>query len=201
MFSRRRIVFTLILMPLLLVSCRVVWAQETSANNQQVDSEEEMLSKVEKDIQSLYQPVIWDETNLAPRLYKQLKTILQVYPNTLSRERIEEALAKVQELLATHDLYVARFYVSRAEHGDGGTKGAQARLRMITREFPNFSRMDEVFFLFGKVFLIEDRTEDAANSFWKLIYKYPYSSFVNQAFEQLNQMGYSAVGDCDNLKP
>ena len=201
MCSRRRITLILILMPLLLITSRVSWAQEVPADEQRLESDEEMLRKAEENVQMLVSKrILRNEGGVARKTEQQLKNILQLYPNTLLRDRVEENLVQVQEDLAKRALSVARFYQARYEHGEGGLKGAQNRLNEILKKYPKFSLMDEVLLRFGTLYLKSEQPEEAANCFWKLICKYPSSQYVSEAFEQLSKMGINMSEDCNNLR-
>ena len=203
MCSRRRITLILILTPLLLlIPSRVSWAQEVPADEQRLESDEEMLRKAEENVQLIISKRFFEKHRgvLAIKTEQLLKNILQLYPNTLLRDRVEENLFQVQEDLAMHELSVARFYQARYEHGEGGLKGAQNRLNEILKKYPKFSLMDEVLLRFGTLYLKSEQPEEAANCFWKLICKYPSSQYVSEAFEQLSKMGINTSEDCNNLR-
>lgn len=196
MFSHRRTVFTLILISLLLLTAsHASRAQETSEVNQQIESDEELLRKVELLTSKKF---VRDRSTVTIRAERQLKKFLELYPNTFLRDRVEENLFQVQELLGEHHLQIAYFYYNRR---CGKMLGARSRLRHITENYPKFSRMDEVLLLLGKVYLISDEPEDAANYFWELILKYPNSKYINEAFEQFGKVGFNAQDGCDNTKP
>lgn len=199
MSSHRRIVFTLILISFLMLTVRrVSWAQEARADNQQIESDWEMLRKAEEDVELLTsKQFVRDKQTMTIRAEQQLKKILQIYPQTTLRYRVEDNLAQVQEILGLNNFQIAQFYFKR-EHG---MKGAIGRLRQIIQKYERFSRMDEVLLLLGKAYLVEEQPEEAANSFWKLVCKYPTSKYTGEAFEQLNTIGFDASKGCDNLKP
>jgi TolA-binding protein len=197
MCSRRRIFLLLILIffPLLMLS-RTSLAQEVSADNQQIESEEELFKKAAENVRLATTKglIIDSELNAAQRAEQQLKKILELYPNTSLRNQIEDDLSQVQEILGLQDLQFANFYLNRGH----GMKGAESRLQKIIKEYPNFSRMDEVLLLLGKAYLIDERAEDAANYFWKLVCRFPTSKYTNKAFEQIYKIGFDASQGCDN---
>ncbi|MDT5122048.1 MAG: outer membrane protein assembly factor BamD [Acidobacteriota bacterium] len=203
MFSHRRIFLILILTPfLLLIPTHVSWAQEVPADEQRLESDEEMLRKAEENVQLIISKRFFEKHggDLARKTEQQLKDILQLYPNTPLRDRVEENLVRVQEELATHELSVARFYQARYEHGEGGLKGAQNRLNEILKKYPKFSLMDEVLLRFGTLYLKSEQPDEAANFFWKLVCKYPSSQYVSEALEQLSKIGINTSEDCNNLR-
>src|SRR5262245_27833559 len=58
---------------------------------------------------------------------RQLKEVLRRYPNTDQKELIEERMRDVQEILAMHELDIAKFNLERRQ----ATQGAQNRLEEI----------------------------------------------------------------------
>jgi outer membrane protein assembly factor BamD (BamD/ComL family) len=201
MFSHRRIVFRLIIISLLLLAAnRVAPAQEETKVNRQIESDAEMLGKVEEDVQLLTsEKFVGDRQVMAIRADRQLKKILQLYPDTPLRDHVKEALSQVEEILGLHDLQLAQFYFNLGR--GGAMEGAQSRLQQIIREYPNFSRMDEVLLLLGKVYLKDEQMEAAVNYFRKLVCQYPTSKNISEAFEQLNKIGFDASKGCDNSMP
>jgi outer membrane protein assembly factor BamD (BamD/ComL family) len=186
----------LVLVSLSLILNQVCWAQVAATRNPQLDSDVEMLKKAEEDIRLLDTQTDRKDINIARRVEKALKNILQLYPNTNLRAQIEEHLNHVQEILGVHNLLIAYFYFDR-----GQVKGVEARLLTVVREYPKFSRMDEVLLLLGKVYVKWEQPEDAANYLRRLVCNYSSSKYISAAFEQLNQIGINASGDCDKLKP
>jgi outer membrane protein assembly factor BamD (BamD/ComL family) len=194
MLSHRRIVFISIVIAFSFIPGHKTWAQEASANNQQVDSEEEMFGKAERYIQLLSTR---RDSEAVAGAEKLLEKILQLYPNTLRRVWVEENLLPLQEIRGTSDLRIAQFYYNK----DHGMKGAESRLQKIVQEYPGFLRMDEVLLLLGKVYLKAEQPEAAADYFWKLVCKYPAGKYTVKAFKQLNKIGFDASKGCDNSMP
>src|SRR4051812_11324151 len=105
MFSHRRNVFSLILISFMLLN--VSRAQEASEVNHQIESDWEMLDRVEADVQSLTSEAdvqllipkdsVRDRTTMAIKAEQGLKKILQLYPQTPLRDRVDDNLFRVQE--------------------------------------------------------------------------------------------------------
>ncbi|MFN2456014.1 MAG: outer membrane protein assembly factor BamD [Pyrinomonadaceae bacterium] len=130
---------------------------------------------------------------------QRLKALLQQFPNTSLRQAVELRLRETQENLAMHNLQVARFYIGRNEHGNGGLKGAQSRLNDIVKLYPNFSYLDEVLFRQGSLYLQEEEPDEAAKYFQQLARDYPKSEYAEKAREQLNIIG-APVPEPDPIK-
>ncbi|HMF58272.1 MAG TPA: outer membrane protein assembly factor BamD, partial [Pyrinomonadaceae bacterium] len=125
----------------------------------------------------------------ARKAEQRLKALLQQFPQTQLRPAVMEHLYQVQENLGMHNLQIARFYVGRQEHGRGGLKGAQDRLREILQKYTNFSYMDEVLMRLGSLYMEEEEPDEAAKYFQQLVRDYPNSEYVQKATEQLQLIG------------
>jgi outer membrane protein assembly factor BamD (BamD/ComL family) len=186
---------------------RVSRAQEASEVNRQFESDWEMLYRVEADVELLTSEAgvqllvpnvsVRNRTTMAIKAEQELKKILQLYPQTPLRDRVDDNLFQVQEFLGLHSLKIAQFYFDKGH----GMKGAESRLQHIIQQYPKFSRMDEALLLLGKAYLMDGQPEAAADYFWKLVCKYPSSRYAAKAFEQLNHIGFDASKGCDNLVP
>jgi outer membrane protein assembly factor BamD len=129
------------------------------------------------------------DTSRARKAEQRLKAILQQFPNTSLKETIQKYLFLVQENLGLHSLQVARFYQDRYEHGSGGLKGAQARLREIIDKYPNFSYMDEVLFREGWLYVQEEEPDEAVKYFTRVVRDFPNGDYVEKATEELKKIG------------
>ncbi len=135
----------------------------------------------------------------AKKAEQRLKVLTQQFPNTALKPEVSQRLNEVQENLAMHNLQIARFYVGRSEHGNGGLKGAQSRLDDIIKFYPNFSYMDEVLFRQGALYLQEEEPDEAAKYFQRIARDYPNSEYAEKASEQLNAIG-APVPEPDPIK-
>jgi hypothetical protein len=178
---------------ILLVLAGSVGAQTTSS---QSDSVADKLQHAEEVMSRLKLQKLRD-INLARQAARDLNEILQIDPKTSFRTQIEFDLDWVNEILGVHELLVAAFYMGRPH----ALRAADARLTDITRNYPKFSKMDEVFFRLGIVALKDDRPKDAAGYFKTLVCNYSRSEYLESALRELNLMGVSASEGCDKLKP
>lgn len=129
----------------------------------------------------------------------QLKVILQQFPKTTLRGDVQQRLDEVQENLAMHNLQIARFYRDRSDQNKGGLKGAQSRLLEITQKYPNFSYMDEVLFMLGTTYMLEEEPDEAAKYYQQIARDYSNGEYAEKAKEQLGVIG-APVPDPDPIK-
>jgi len=119
----------------------------------------------------------------------QLNELLRLYPDSPLRNQAEERLQTVNEMLGTHDLSIALFYLKHFEDGKTrGLKGAEGRLRHIVCEYPRFSQMNEVLLQLVKVYSVEEDGEEELQYLEQFIYKQPSVQDFKEACEELRQM-------------
>jgi outer membrane protein assembly factor BamD len=113
-----------------------------------------------------------------------------IYAQGPARGRIEPMRDEVKEIEAKHSLQVARYYLTRRK----AYEGARDRLQEIIDTYPEFSRMDEVFFLMGEAQLKLGKKEAAINFYNKLLELYPESEFAKKAREQVDKLKTGSEG-------
>jgi outer membrane protein assembly factor BamD len=116
---------------------------------------------------------------------RQLKETLRRYPNTDKKELLEERMSDVQEILAMHELKVARFNFELRQ----AIAGTQMRTEEILNKYPNFSRFDEALWLHAQAMAIQEDTETAGNDLTRLITNFPKSEYVEEAKKMLTKFG------------
>ena len=97
---------------------------------------------------------------------------------------IEAPRDAAMEIAAKHNLEVARWNVTKRK----AYEGARDRLQEIIDTYPDFSRMDEVFFLMGELHLKLDKVEKAGDYYSKLLKAYPDSEFAKKARLRLDEL-------------
>jgi len=156
-----------------------------------------MLKIAESDMRQMGLPD--RQTTNARKAEQRLKVLLQQFPDTPLRDAAERRLKEVQENLAMHNLQVARFYYSRNEHGNGGLRGAQSRLREIVEKYPYFTYMDEVLYRLGDLYVQEEEPDEAAKFYQQVVRDWPNSEYAEKAKDQLTKIG-AAIPDPDPIK-
>jgi outer membrane protein assembly factor BamD (BamD/ComL family) len=97
---------------------------------------------------------------------------------------IEPPRDAAMEIAAKHNLEVARWNVTKRK----AYEGARDRLQEIIDTYPDFSRMDEVVFLMGEVYLKLGKNEKAADFYNKLLKAYPDSEFAKKTRARLDEL-------------
>lgn len=97
---------------------------------------------------------------------------------------IEAPRDAAKEIAAKHNLEVARWNVTKRK----AYEGARDRLQEIIDTYPDFSRMDEVVFLMGEVYLKLGKSEQASDYYNKLLKDYPASEFAKKARTRLDEL-------------
>lgn len=97
---------------------------------------------------------------------------------------IEAPRDAAMEIAAKHNLEVARWNVTRRK----AYEGARDRLQEIIDTYPDFSRMDEVVFLMGEIYLKLGKPEKAGDFYNKLLKAYPESEFAKKTRARLDEL-------------
>ncbi len=93
----------------------------------------------------------------AYRAQRALRNFMLNYPNSPLRNQALELLRKVQEVLATRDYRIAKFYALQ-----GNYRAVQSRLRDVIAHYPLFSKGDRATELLAKSYLITSSRYAAA---------------------------------------
>jgi outer membrane protein assembly factor BamD len=99
---------------------------------------------------------------------KVFKRFLERFPDTKYTPKARKIYRKAVRRLARHELYVAKFYLSR-----GKPKGAILRLQHLIRKYPEAGFEPSVMLLLGKMYLKLKRIEKAVETFRGLMEKHP----------------------------
>lgn len=101
------------------------------------------------------------------------------------RGRAEALRDEQKEILAKHNLEVARYYFERRK----AYEGARDRLQEIIDTYPEFSRMDEVLYLMGEIHIKLGKQREASRYYKKLLEDYPESERAKKARARLRELG------------
>ncbi len=118
--------------------------------------------------------------------FKTLKMIdefLAQYPDSDFAPIAKQIRIDVQENLATGSMLIGQFYEDKENPA-----GAMQRYNEIVKEYPSFSKMDEVLFRLGNIQEKTNNPEEAAANFGKIISAYPFSKHADSAKTELKSL-------------
>jgi outer membrane protein assembly factor BamD len=113
----------------------------------------------------------------------EFKKVITNYPLSDEAKQSEEKIRDCEERLAEHVLAIGELYYKRKAF-----KASTGRLLEILTEYPNYSRMDKVYFILGDSYYKWRKTEESVPYFRKLITDYPQSKFSKKATERLEEI-------------
>jgi outer membrane protein assembly factor BamD (BamD/ComL family) len=117
---------------------------------------------------------------------RQLSEVVRLCNETPGVLQAEDHLRLVHEEMADHNLSIALFYLEKLNNGKGGKEGALSRLKTISERYPQYSRLDQVLFLLGKIKMNDGNLDEAASYYHRIIRAYPNSQYIGEASMQLS---------------
>jgi outer membrane protein assembly factor BamD len=124
----------------------------------------------------------------AMRAEEEYRSLIQEYPDSKLVPEAKQRLREVQEVLADREFGIGRFYYLRLAY-----PAAIARLKTLVDRYPLYSGADEALYLLGQAYegeinvvrkngrmnevtkgrMIDELTKDAAESYGRIITRYP----------------------------
>ena len=104
--------------------------------------------------------------------------------------RIEPPRDPIMETDAKHNLQVARWYLTKRK----AYQGALDRFQEIVETYPEFSRIDEVYYWMGEANAKLNKSDKAIEYYEIVVKKYPGSEFAKKAGEQVAKLKNGAAG-------
>jgi len=116
--------------------------------------------------------------------HASIRAFLNDYPNSEHAPQLAYMQSVVSGLLARHELYVARFYLSRDKF-----PAAVARIQYSLRSYPNSGLEPEGLVLLGEVYLKTKERKKAREVLELVLTRYPTSPFAVPAKNFLVRLG------------
>lgn len=120
-----------------------------------------------------------DQTKTLQAL-EEFKQVLTKYPTSEEAKDAQEKILECEERLAEHTFQIGLLYYKMKSY-----RAAVKRLAEILLNFPNFSRMDRVYFYLGDSFFRGQNYPNANSHFTKLVSDYPQSKLAKKAKKKL----------------
>ncbi len=113
----------------------------------------------------------------------EFKKVVTNYELSEEAKPAQEKILDCEERLAEHTLYIGEhYYKVRA------FKASVSRLTEILTGYPNFSKMDRVYFYLGDSYYKWKKVNQSIPYFTKLISDFPQSKFAEKAKERLEEI-------------
>ena len=129
-------------------------------------------------------PTYEREQRFTHEALRQLRRFIVDYPRDGLVPRAQRMAQQAIRLLAAHEMYVARFYLSRDY-----PLAAIGRLRTLITTYPTSGYEPEALLMLGESYLELKDQEQAKHAFQELSQRYPRSEFVAQARDHLARLG------------
>jgi len=120
-----------------------------------------------------------DQTNTFSAL-RGFEGVVQQYPGTPEAEEAKKRIAEARNTLATH-FYRIGYYNLKL----GAAEGAVARFKQVIDEYPEFKRMDALYYYTGRSYLALNGFELARSFFQRVITTFPSSKYAKKARKML----------------
>lgn len=116
----------------------------------------------------LMPPVYERELGTAESAYQALRLFLTSYPETIYSEELAVLYEEVMNRLADHELYVAEFYIDRDNYIAAGRRSSY-----LLTNYPEANAVPEALFLYARVMLETNDTEQASETLHRLAEEFP----------------------------
>jgi len=113
----------------------------------------------------------------------EFKKVVTSYPSSDEAKLAQEKIKDCEERLAEHIFGIGRFYYKR-----NAFKAAVSRLNDIVNSFPNYSKMDQVYFYLGDSYFKWNKIEQSIPYFTKLVSDFPKSKYSKKALKRLEEI-------------
>lgn len=114
---------------------------------------------------------------------EEFKKVLTNYPTSEEAKEAQEKILECEEKLAEHTFQIGQLYYKMRSY-----RAAVKRLAEILLSYPNFSKMDRVYFYLGDSFFKGKNYPNAISHFTKLVTDYPQSKFAKKAKKRLDKI-------------
>jgi len=119
----------------------------------------------------------------AEKAQAALQKFLKDFPDHVYGAIARNYLNQVQETLAQSDFSVGRFYFER-----GNPRGSNSRFKEIVDKYPNFSAMDETYWLLAQGLEKQENSDEAAIYLSRIAAGYPFSRHYEEARKRLEEL-------------
>ena len=113
----------------------------------------------------------------------EFQKVVTTYPLSDEAKLAQEKIKETEEKLAQHEVDIGQHY-----YRVSALIAAERRLTEILTNYPNYSKMDAVYFYLADTYFKWQRFDDSLPFFSKLISDYPKSKFVKNAQKKIEEI-------------
>lgn len=113
----------------------------------------------------------------------EFKKVVSNYPLSEEAKQSQEKIKDCEERLADHVYGIGHIYYKM-----GGYGAAVSRLKEILTEFPNYTKMDKVYYHLGDSYFRGKMFDESIPYFTKLISDYPESEYADDAKDKIEEI-------------
>ena len=114
----------------------------------------------------------------------EFKKVITDYPASDQAKAAQEKIKDCEERLASHNAEIAISYCKRRAY-----RAAISRLTEIMTTYPEYSRLDEVYFYLGESHFLMNLLDQAVPYFTKVVTDYPGKGLAKEATKRLSEIG------------
>lgn len=113
----------------------------------------------------------------------EFKKVITNYPLSEEAKMAQDRIKDCEERLAEHIYGIGEIYYKMKAY-----KAAVSRLREILTEFPDYSKMDKVYYHLGDSYYKWNKVDESVPYFTKLISDYPQSQYAEKAQKVMEEI-------------
>lgn len=114
---------------------------------------------------------------------EEFRKVITIYPLSEEAKLSREKILNCEEKLAEHTFQIGLLYYKMK-----GYKASTKRLIEVLTNYPNYSRMDKIYFYLGDSYYKWNKADQAQPFFTKLITDFPKSKFAKKAQKRLEEI-------------
>lgn len=104
------------------------------------------------------------------------ESLLRRFPDDSNNDEARTLIARCRDYLAERELYIGQFYLRTGKYPP-----AIKRLRDIPNSYPDFDKLDQVYFRLGQAHQLNGDRQQAAGAFETLVRVFPQSEHIREA--------------------
>jgi outer membrane protein assembly factor BamD len=113
----------------------------------------------------------------------EFRLFISSYPLSEEAKQAREKILQCEEKLAEYTLQIGKLYYTMRAY-----KGSTARLIELLNNYPNYSKMDRVYFYLGDSYYRWKKIDEAVPYFTKLISDFPKSKYAKKAIKRMKEI-------------